>query len=136
MLSQNHRASLLVGKSIVTIEDDGMTQMQLKQVLSRAGLRVIGQAYTGVEGIEVVLRERPDLVLIDIAISGIDGIESTRRILERHMACVVVLTAYPDAQRQERARDAGARGYVLKPVIAETLLPALERACAEHSDGR
>ena len=71
---------VLAGKSVVVVEDEGITQMQLRRILRNAGLKVVGSATNGAEGVEVVLRERPDLVLMDIRMPGsFDGLEAARQ---------------------------------------------------------
>ncbi len=118
---------LLRGKHAVVVEDEGVTQMQLRRILSRAGLRVVGSATSGEEAVRIVLREQPDLVLMDITMPGaINGLEATRRILREFSTCVVMVTAY--SEHREEADSIGASGYVVKPVSSDTLLPEMERA--------
>ncbi len=120
-------SKILSGKRIVIIEDEGVTQMQLRMILTRAGLRVIGAASRGEDAVDLVLKERPDLVLMDIKMPGqIDGLEAARQILAQHHVCIVMLTAY-DTHRAEAAQI-GACGYVIKPVNSASLVPELERA--------
>ncbi|MCW3051209.1 MAG: Hpt sensor hybrid histidine kinase [Chthonomonadales bacterium] len=127
--SSDGARTALAGKRIVIVEDEGITQMQLRRSLTRSGLVVVGTASTAESGIEVVLRERPDLVLMDIRMPGeFDGLEGARRILAQYQVCIVMLTAYAVEEYRERAREIGACGYLLKPVIAETLLDLLEQA--------
>src|SRR5689334_15170263 len=73
---------ILKGKRVVIVEDEGITQMQLRKILTPAGITVVGAAISGPEGVEIVLREKPDLVLMDIRMPGeYDGLEAARRIL-------------------------------------------------------
>ncbi len=119
--------AFLRGKRVAVVEDEGITQIQLRNILAHAGLTVVGSARTGEEGVELVLRERPELVIMDIKMPGaIDGIEAARRILAQFHTCIVMLTAY--RERQDEAREIGACGYVVKPVIRTTLIPQLEQA--------
>ena len=88
----------LKGKRVVVVEDEGVTQVQLRKILTREGLNVVGSAKSGAEGVEAVLREKPDLVLMDIRMPGeYDGLEAARRILEEQSVCIVMLTAFSDA---------------------------------------
>lgn len=120
--------SLLVGKRIVIVEDEGVTQLQLRRSLTRMGLVVAGVANSGESGMKVVLRERPDLVLMDIRMPGeLDGLEATRRILLEYRVCIIMLTAFAVEEYQTRAKEIGACGYLLKPVVSETLLSVLEQ---------
>ncbi len=122
--------AVLKGKSAVVVEDEGITQMQLQSILARAGLRVLGRARNGEEGVRVVLQERPDVVLMDINMPGeFDGLEAARRILAEFDTCIVMITAYDDF-RQE-AEQSGTCGYILKPVNSAMLMTALEDAWRE-----
>lgn len=123
-----HSLSSLAGKRIVTIEDEGITQLQLRKLLTRAGLIVVGQAMNGQDGVDLVLRERPDLVTMDITMPVMDGIEATRRIMQEDDTCIIIVTAYSSEEYQTRAREAGACGYLLKPLDSSALLPALEHS--------
>ena len=117
----------LAGKKVVIVEDEGITQLQLKRLVSSAGMIVAGVAKNGVSGVETVLREQPDIVLMDIKMPGeINGIEAARRILAQASVCIVFLTAYADLV--EEARKAGACGYIEKPVDSQTLISELETA--------
>jgi len=122
-------ASSLLGKRIVVVEDEGIIQLQLRRTLTRLGLIVAGVANSGTGGVEVVLRERPDLVLMDIRMPGeIDGLEAVRRILAGYRVCVVMLSAYATEEYLARAKEIGTCGYLLKPFVGETLLAQLEQA--------
>ena len=118
----------LAGKTAVVIEDEGITQLQIRKILARAGVKVLGYESNGLAGIATVLATRPDLVLMDINMPGsVDGLEAARQILAAFKTCVVILTAYDDSR--EEAAQAGASGYVVKPVTQESLLPKLKAAC-------
>ncbi len=118
--------SALAGKRIVTVEDESITQMQLRKVLTRAGLVVVGQAMNGRDGVELILREKPDLVTMDITMPIMDGLEATRQIMEKDNTCVVIVSAYTNEEYRKKAAEVGACGYVVKPIAAASLLPALE----------
>jgi CheY-like chemotaxis protein len=117
-------SSLLSGKTAVIVEDEGITQMQLRRILSQSGVRVTASASTGAEGVAAVLRERPEFVLMDINMPGpFNGLEAARRILADYSVCIIMLTAYPDYEQE--AQELGACGYVLKPVTAYSLIPQI-----------
>ncbi|HLV81189.1 MAG TPA: response regulator [Chthonomonadaceae bacterium] len=118
----------LKGKRVVVVEDEGITQMQLRRILTRAGLVLAGQAFNGQEGITAVLREHPDLVLMDIRMPVLDGLEATRQILEAFPVCVIMMTGFADPEYQEEAERIGASGYMHKPVTASTLIPNMQAA--------
>jgi len=119
----------LTGKRVVVVEDEGITQMQLNRMLTREGMDVVATARSGPEGVQVVRETHPDLVLMDIRMpGGFDGLEAARRILAQQSVCIVMLTAFSNAEYKEQARQIGACGYVVKPIDRETLLPQLEAA--------
>lgn len=99
--------------------------MQLRRTLSRAGLIVVGAAINGREGVDLTLRERPDIVLMDIRMPVMDGLEASRLILETMAVCIVLLTAYSDPEYQQQALSYGVSGYVIKPITSDLLLPLL-----------
>ena len=125
----------LVGKRAVIVEDEGITQLQLRRILQREGLEVVGMASDGKEGVEMVLAERPDLVLMDIRMPVMDGLEATERILAEYRVCIVMLIAFSDEEYRKRAEVLRTCGYVLKPITAESLRPHLSAAFETfHSD--
>jgi len=130
VISQNYpeHSLSLAGKRVVIVEDEGMTQLVLGRMLHARGVIIAGRANNGLEGVEVVLRERPDFVLMDINMPIMDGLEASKRILAQVRVCIVLLTAYSEAEFRQRAAALDTCGYVIKPVTSETLLPVLEAA--------
>ena len=118
----------LKGKRVVICEDQGLTVMQITRALTRAGLVVVGDAKNGVEGVELVLREKPDIVLMDIVMPGCNGLEATKQIMAQFPTCIVMLTANTDEENMEVAALNGAAGYISKPISSDMLLPALQQA--------
>ena len=102
--------------------------MQLNRSLAQAGIIVAAIADNGEDAIQTVLRERPDLVLMDIRMPALDGLQAAERILQTYPVCIVMLTAFSDEEYQQRARDIGTCGYIIKPISRETLLPQLAEA--------
>jgi len=121
----------LPGKRILICEDEGITQMQLRRCLTRAGMTVVGTAVNGREGVEIALREHPDLVLMDIRMPVMNGLEAVELIAADYLPCIVMLSAFNDAETQEQAKSLGASGYIVKPVTGETLVPRLEEIWAD-----
>ena len=118
---------LLVGKRVLTVEDEGITQMQLGRILRLAGMVQIGMATNGPQGVALALQERPEIILMDINMPGdYNGLEATRRILEEYRTCIVMMTAYTDCTDQ--AKQAGSQGYVVKPIDRMTLLQRMRQA--------
>jgi CheY-like chemotaxis protein len=122
----------LEGKRIVLCEDEGTTQFWLHRVAQRAGMVVVGAAGDGKSVVEIVRREQPDLIVMDINMPIMDGLEATRQILAQGPACIVILTAYSAHDFSEEARMAGVSGYVTKPVGPDALIHRLQAAYAEH----
>lgn len=127
------QSNLLSGKRIVIVEEDTLLQVQFRRNLVTAGLRVVGQATTGEEGLVMILDEKPDLVLLDIALPGMDGLEVARRVLPELASVVIVMTAYDVRKYGEQPFDAGACGVISKPISSDLLIAELERCCPERT---
>ena len=123
-------ANILLGKTVVICEDEGGTLMQLNRMVQKAGMIVLASVTDGEEAVNEVLRERPDIVLMDINLPGIDGTEAIRRINSTYATyrpCVIVVTAYGDEEHRQKSAQAGAHGFVEKPFTAESLLAEIRR---------
>jgi DNA-binding NarL/FixJ family response regulator len=109
---------------VVLVDDHAVVRTGLAQLLGGAdGIEVVGQAGEGAEAVELVRRTRPDVVVMDLQMPGVDGVEATRRIVEEGLGAeVVVLTSYSDSTRIVAALDAGAVGYLLKDADPEDVL--------------
>jgi DNA-binding NarL/FixJ family response regulator len=109
---------------VVLVDDHAVVRSGLAQLLDGAdGIEVVGQAGDGGEAVELVRRIRPDVVVMDLQMPGMDGVEATRRIVEEELGAeVVVLTSYSDNTRIVAALDAGAVGYLLKDADPEDVL--------------
>ncbi|HZT42609.1 MAG TPA: response regulator [Chthonomonadaceae bacterium] len=119
---------VLAGKRVVIAEDEGIISLQMDRILTRAGMRVVGKANNGSETVEIVLRERPDIILMDIRMPLMDGMQAAERILAEYRPCIVFVTAFGDYQGQAKQIDAC--GYLVKPVTAQKLVPFLQEAYA------
>lgn len=111
---------------IVVAEDEAVIRMDLVEMLSEEGYAVVGQAPDGLTALDLVETLQPDVLLADVAMPGLDGIELTREVADR--TAVVVITAFGQRDRVEQARDAGAMAYLVKPVDRADLMPAVEMA--------
>jgi response regulator NasT len=120
--------SNLSGRRVAVVEDEGITQLQLCRILRSEGLEVVGTATNGKDAVALVLSTRPDLVLMDIQMPLMDGLEASERILASYPVCIVMLTAFSDPDCVDRAKRIGTCGYVLKPFTVETLVPQLKAA--------
>lgn len=128
LVSLEEACIALKGRSVVVVEDEGVTQMQLRRCLSHAGLNVVATAINGRDGVAVVLRERPDIVLMDIRMPVMDGMEASQQILKEMPVCIVMLTAFSDQEYRDRAYRLGVSGYVIKPITSDLLLPIIVQA--------
>src|SRR5678815_4511162 len=108
--------------------------MDLAEMLAEEGYDVVGQAADGERAVALAEEHRPDLVVLDVKMPVLDGISAAERIVRARIAPVVLLTAFSQRELVERARDAGAMAYVVKPFTAADLLPALEIAVSRHQE--
>ncbi len=128
--------SPLAGKRAIVIEDEGVTQLQIRRALTKAGIEIAGVALNARAGIDLVLRERPDLVLMDISMPGdIDGLDAAAAILATFRVCIVIVTAADNDERRWRAKKVGACAYLVKPILSQPLLQELERSYDEWTRG-
>nr|WP_219997280.1 response regulator [Bifidobacterium indicum] len=116
------------GRTVVVAEDEALIRLDTVEALEDAGYDVVGQAASGQEAIDLTRQLRPDVVVMDVKMPGTDGITAATEIAEENLAPVVMLTAFSQQNLVEKAADAGAMAYVVKPFAPEKLLPALEVA--------
>lgn len=119
---------------VVVAEDEALIRMDLAEMLVEEGYDVVGQAATGEAAVALVERLRPDVVLLDVRMPVMDGISAADAITSRHDCAVVMLTAFSERALAERAAEAGAAAYLVKPVSAVHLIPAIEVARARRSE--
>ena len=121
-------------RRVVVAEDEALIRLDIVEMLRDAGFDVVGEAGDGEEAVRLAQEHRPDLVVMDIKMPVLDGISAAERIAGARIAPVVLLTAFSQRELVERARDAGAMAYVVKPFSAADLLPALEIALSRHQE--
>lgn len=121
--------------SVVLVDDHPLVRTGLAGLLSATdGVRVVGEAADGAEALTLVAESAPDVVLMDISMPGMDGIEATRRLLEQGYAgAVVMLTSFSDKERVTDALGAGAVGYLLKDCEPAEVLAAIRSAAQGHT---
>ena len=119
---------------IVIADDEAVIRMDLKEILREAGHEVVGETANGRRAVAIVRDMHPDLVIMDIKMPDMDGVEAARLIAADHLAPVLLLTAFDDAELIERAKDAGVLAYLVKPVEEKNLFPAMEIALSRWQE--
>ncbi|HEV3403803.1 MAG TPA: response regulator [Gaiellaceae bacterium] len=119
---------------VLIAEDETIVRLDLRGLLSSRGFEVVGEARNGIEAVERARALEPDLVLLDVKMPELDGIEAARRILAERPVPIVLVTAYDEEALVERAVDAGIFGYLTKPFREQDLLPAIRTALARHAE--
>ena len=121
-------------RRVVIAEDEALIRMDLAEMLAEEGYDVVGQAADGAEAVRLAEELRPDLVVLDVKMPVLDGIAAAERIAAQRIAPVVILTAFSQRDLVERARDAGAMAYVVKPFTSGDLVPAIEMAVSRFAE--
>jgi len=119
---------------VVIAEDEALIRMDLAEMLGEEGYDVVGQAGDGEAAVALAERHRPDLVVLDVKMPRLDGITAAQRIAEQRIAPVVILTAFSQRDLVDRARDAGAMAYLVKPFTKNDLVPAIEMAVSRFAE--
>ena len=119
---------------VVIAEDEAIIRLDLRELLEEEGYDVVGETGRGDEAIELVRALVPDLVILDVKMPGLDGLSAARHIASERLAAVLILTAFSQRDLIERARDAGALAYLVKPFQKSELIPAIELALARHAE--
>jgi two-component system, response regulator PdtaR len=122
------------GRRVVIAEDETLIRMDLAEMLGEEGYDVVGQAGDGARAVELTEELRPDLVIVDVKMPVLDGIAAAERIAGQRIAPVVILTAFSQRELVERARDAGAMAYLVKPFSKSDLVPAIEMAVSRFAE--
>ena len=126
--------SSLEPRRVVIAEDEALIRLDLAEMLREEGYDVVGQAGDGQEAVELAESLRPDLVIMDVKMPRRDGIDAAAEIASKRIAPIVVLTAFSQRELVERARDAGAMAYLVKPFSITDLIPAIELALSRFSE--
>ena len=119
---------------ILIAEDETIIRLDLRALLERAGHEVVGEARDGGEAVALAERLHPDLVVMDVKMPQLDGIEAARRIMAARPVPIVMLTAYAQPELVERAAAAGAFGFLVKPFREPDLLPAIATARSRFAE--
>ena len=132
--SENASAESHPVRRVVVAEDESVIRLDIVEMLREVGYDVVGEAADGESAIHLADELRPDLVVMDIKMPKMDGITAAEHIAKARIAPVVLLTAFSQKELVDRARDAGAMAYVVKPFTAADLVPALEIALSRHAE--
>jgi len=108
-------------KKVLVVEDNEKNMYLISFILEKMGHRVL-QADTGEKGIELASREQPDLILMDIQLPGLDGLEATKLIRQSGDVPIIAITSFAMAGDRERLLAAGCNGYIEKPINPETIM--------------
>jgi AmiR/NasT family two-component response regulator len=121
---------------VVIADDESIIRMDLQEMLTGLGYSVVGEAGDGQSAINVARELRPDLVIMDIKMPEVDGIQAARILTEERIAPVLLLTAFSQGELIQQAKQAGVVGYLVKPFRENDLVPAIEIAMARFSEFR
>jgi response regulator NasT len=119
---------------VLVAEDDSLIRMDLVEMLREEGYEVVGEAQNGQIAVDLTESLKPDLVIMDIKMPVRDGIDAATEIAEKRLAPVVMLTAFSQRDFIEKARDAGAMAYLVKPFSKADLTPAIEVAVSRYRE--
>ncbi len=119
---------------VLIAEDETIVRLDLRSLLSSRGFEVVGEARDGEEAVELARTLEPDLVMLDVKMPRLDGVEAARRILAERPVPIVLLTAYGHEALVGRAIEVGVFGYLTKPYREQDLLPAIRTALARHDE--
>ena len=122
------------GRRVLIAEDEALIRLDLKEMLEEEGYRVVGEAGDGAQAVALAAELRPDLVILDVAMPVMDGLEAAEKIAGDRLAPVVILTAFSQRDLVERARVAGTMAYLVKPFQKHDLVPAIEMAVSRYAE--
>ncbi|MEU9922778.1 response regulator [Streptomyces griseoluteus] len=119
---------------VVIAEDEALIRLDLKEMLEEEGYTVVGEAGDGEQAVALAREHKPDLVILDVKMPKLDGISAAEKIAEESIAPVLMLTAFSQRDLVERARDAGAMAYLVKPFSKTDVVPAIEMAVSRFTE--
>ncbi len=119
---------------IVIADDESLIRMDLREMLNSLGYLVVGEVGDGRSAVNAARELKPDILIMDIKMPDMDGIEAAKILTEEGIAPVVLLSAYSQSDLVERAREAGVIAYLVKPIRDTDLPPAIEIALARYRE--
>ena len=127
-------ASEAAQPKVLIAEDEAIIRLDLKEMLEEEGIEVVGEASDGEAAIRLARERKPDLVIMDIKMPGMDGLAAAERITEEGLGAILILTAFSQKDLVQRAADAGAMAYLVKPFQKSDLMPAIDVALMRHAE--
>lgn len=122
---------------IIVAEDDPITRMDICEILINAGYDIVGEATSGLQAINLCRKHKPDLVLMDIKMPKLDGIQAAQLIMKENLVeALIMLTAYSGKEFIEKVMELGALGYIVKPIDETKLIPQIEIAISKAKEIR
>ena len=121
-------------RRVLLAEDEALIRLDLKEMLEEEGYEVVGEAGDGETAVRLAKELRPDLVILDVKMPVLDGISAAEQVVSARIAPVVILTAFSQRDLVERAREAGAMAYRVKPFQKKDLLPTIEMAVSRFAE--
>jgi response regulator NasT len=119
---------------VLVAEDEAIIRLDLKEMLEEEGFEVVGEAADGDAAVRLAEERSPDLVIMDIKMPGMDGLTAAEKITSAGRSAVLILTAFSQKDLVQRAAEAGAMGYLVKPFQKTDLMPAIDIALARHAE--
>ncbi len=119
---------------IVIADDEPIIRLDLRKTLENMGHQVVGEAGDGAKAVEIARELKPDIIILDIKMPEMDGIEAAKMLTTEGVAPVLLLTAYSQKDLVDRAKDAGVFAYLVKPFKEADLLPAMEIAISRYEE--
>jgi response regulator NasT len=121
-------------KRVLVIDDHGPSRTQLSHILLQSGYAIVGAGTTGKSAVVFAHTKTPDVILMAVGLPDIDGIQAAQEIMNAKPLPVVIITSHHDAATIERAKSAGVMGYLVKPLRAAELRPAIELAISRFQE--
>jgi len=118
---------------LLIAEDEAIIRLDLKEMLEEEGYAVVGEAADGEAAIRLARERSPDLVIMDVKMPGMDGLTAAGVIVDEQLGAVLILTAFSQRDLVQKAAEAGAMGYLVKPFQKSDLMPAIDIALARHA---
>lgn len=119
---------------VLIAEDEPIVRMDIKELLEGQGYEVVGEAADGQIAIDLARKLKPDVIIMDIRMPNLDGIEAAKILTQEEIAPIIFLTAYSDKELVEKAKEVGVIAYIVKPFKESDLFPAIEIAIARFKE--